>query len=238
MQYNPSDKSISLVADIDFLLFGNSAIFNSEYSLDDRTRNVNNVWDEAIAEMFKADPNWKWDDLNNTDLPCAIATLVGNQDHYSIPDSALVIHELRMKNSQGDFVILTPKLKREFSDSELKSTGSPDSFYREGNAIFPVPMPDYGYSAGVEISIQRGGNYFIPSDTTKKPGFSSLYHRFLSLGAALDYAIANGMTKKSAELRIQKEAMRKSMVEHFQRRAMDVKPRLKLKRKSIKRYGL
>jgi hypothetical protein len=35
---------------------------------------------------------------------------------------------------------------------------------------------------------QRAPSYFTSGDTTKQPGFPSIFHRYLSLGAAYDYA--------------------------------------------------
>src|SRR3990167_2023029 len=107
MQFNPTAKENSIIGDIDFLLFGDSSTLNTDYSITDRTRNVNIAWDEAVSELYKADPNWKWDDTTNTDLPCATTDMVAAQDHYDILDSALVIHRVRMKDSNGEYVTLT-----------------------------------------------------------------------------------------------------------------------------------
>src|SRR3990172_7051999 len=99
MKFNPTDKAVSIIADIDFLLFGDSSVLNTDYSLTDRTRAVNLAWDEAVAELYKADPNHKWDDTSNADFPFATLDLTANQDHYTLLDSALVIHRVRMKDS-------------------------------------------------------------------------------------------------------------------------------------------
>jgi len=238
MTFNGSDKSNSIVADIDFLLFGSSDTFNSSYSLNDRTRNVNIVWDEAIAELYKADPNYKWDDTTNTDLPLATTDLVAAQDHYTILDSALVIHRVRIKDRNGKYITLTPVNRVELSDSELEATGTPDKFYKLGGAIFPVPIPDYGADEGVELEFQRGANYFETTDTEKTPGFNPQYHQFLSVGAALRYALANGMDKKTNTLAQERERIRAAIREHYQLRSPDEPPRIKLRKQSTNRYGL
>jgi hypothetical protein len=238
MQFNPSDKSISIIGDIDFLLFGDSATLNTAYSLADRTRNVNIVWDEAVAELYKADPNHKWDDTSNTDFPFATLDLTGNQDHYTLLDSALVIHRVRMKDSNGQLITLTPRLRSELSDTELNSTGSPSKYYKLGGAVFPIPVPDYSAGDGVEIEFQRGANHFTTADTTAEPGFNSQFHQFLSVGAALKYAIAHGMEKKTNQLRAEKELIRNAMREHYQMRSPDERPRFRLRQKSVRSYGL
>lgn len=238
MQFNPADKSISLIADIDFLLYGKGNTFNPAYSIEDRTRNINTAWDEAVAELYKADPNHKWDDTTNADLPFATLNLVANQDHYTLLDSALVIHRIRMKAPSGDWITLTPKLRSELTDSELASTGNPSSYYKIGGVIFPVPVPTYGATLGVELEFQRGANHFLITDTSKEAGFNPMFHQVLSVSAALRYAVSNGLTDKALILSQQKAAIVSAMREHYERRSPDEKPKLRLKRPSVAKYGL
>lgn len=238
MYFNPTDKSNSIIADIDFLLFGDGSTFNSEYSLADRTRNVNISLDEVVSELFKADPNFMWDDITNSDFPIATIDLTANQDHYTIPDESLVIHRMRVKDSSGNYLTLTPVMRRELTDSELNSTGTPSKYYKIDNALFPIPIPDYGASAGVELEFQRGANHFLTTDTDKKPGFNPQYHQYLSIGAALRYALANGMKEKASILISEKERIRGSIQEHYARRSPDDRTRLRLKKASVSNYGL
>lgn len=238
MVFSDTSTFQGLVQDIDFLLFGSSAVQNTDYSLADRVRNINTTWDEAIVELYKADPNNKFDDTTNTDFPLATLPLVAGQDHYALLDSALVIHGVRIMDQNGAFKTLTPVLKSQLGDSELNATGTPDKYYKMGGAVFPVPIPNYGYAGGVELEFQRGGNHFTAASTTASPGFNPQFHRFLSLGAALDYAIANGMQKKISNLGAQKEAMRLKMIEHYQRRSPDLKPKFSLRTGNTGRFGL
>jgi len=237
MVFSDSSTKQGLIEDIDFLLFGSSAVFNTDYSLADRVRNINIVWDEAIAELYKADPNHKWDDTTNTDLPFATLTLTSNLDHYDLLDSALVIHRVRMKDRAGVLKTLIPVLRSELTDDELNSTGEPEKYHKIGGVVFPVPVPNYGYADGVELEFQRGANHFVSTDTDKSPGFASQFHQFLSVGASLRYAIANGLKNKIAQLRADKENIRNAMREHYQMRSPDEKPKLKLRRVT-KNYGL
>lgn len=237
MQFNPTDKSISLIGDIDFLLFGDSSTFNTDYSLADRTRNVNIAWDEVVAEIYKADPNHQWDDTNNTNFPIATTALTAGLDHYTMLDSSLVVHRVRIKDRNGNWITLTPKLRREMSDTDLNSTGTPDKYYKLGEAVFPVPVPDYSYASGVELTFQRGGNHFTTSDTTASPGFNSQFHQLLSIKAAKRYALANGMTDKMQMLDNMENITSQKMLEHYQLRSPDEKPKFRLKR-NINNYGL
>lgn len=238
MQFNDSTNYTGIINQIDFLLFGDGSSLNTDYSLKDRTNNVNIVYDEAVAELFKADPNFIWDDTTNTDFPIAKLDLKANQDHFTVPDASLVVHRIRVKDSNGKWKTLTPKLRRELTDSELEETGTPDKYFKIDNGFFPVPIPDYEATLGIEIEFQRGANHFSSTDTTATPGFASIFHEFLPVGAALKYAIANGMSEKIEILSAEKERIKKSMLEHYQLRSPDERPKMKLKQGSVRRFGL
>jgi hypothetical protein len=238
MQFSDTTDYNGLIQDIDFLLFGDGSTFNSVYSLKDRTRNINIAYDEVVSELFKADPNFMWDDFTNADFPIATVDLEANQDHYTVPDASLVVHRVRIKNRDGKFVTLTPKLRRELSDTDLRATGTPSTYYKIDNAFFPIPVPDYGSSGGVELEFQRGANHFESTDTTQSPGFNPQFHQFLSVGAAMRYAVANGMKEKLSQLSAEKERIRAAIREHYERRSPDDRTRLRLAKANIKSYGL
>lgn len=237
MQFSDTSNYTGIIQRIDFLLFGDGTTNNTDYSLNDRTREVNLSLDEAVAELFKADPNFMWDDTTNTDFPIATLDLTANQDHFTVPDSSLVVHRFRVKDENGDWKTLSSKLRREISDDELDDTGTPDKYYKLDNAFFPVPVPDYSSSGGIELEFQRGANHFSSTDTTATPGFASIFHAFLPVNAALQYAIANNMTEKINVLTSEKERIKKSMKEHYEKRSPDEKPQMRLKPKDVKAYG-
>lgn len=234
MEFNPTSKYNSIVGDIDFLLFGDSTTFNSDYSLADRTRNVNIAYDEIVAELYKADPNYKWDDSTNSDYPIAKTDLVADKDNYLLLDSALVVHRVRVLDPNGQWVTLTPMVRSEISDSDLSARGgTPDKYFKFGGGVFPLPVPDYGATKGFEIEFQRTGNHFATTDTTKSPGFNSQFHQLLSVKAAKRYALANGLPKKVTMLNDMEKEINAKMLEHYQLRSLDEKPRFKLKRSTV-----
>jgi len=149
-----------------------------------------------------------------------------------------VVRRFRVKDSNGEWKTLTPKLRREMTDAELEDTGTPDTYFKIDNAFFPRPIPDYGSTLGIEVEFQRGANHFSSTDTTTTPGFASIFHPFLSVGAALRYAVANGMTEKISTLSADKEKIKVLMRAHYQLRSADEKPKMKLKTATTRRYGL
>lgn len=238
MVFSDTTNYTGIIQMMDFLLFGDGTKFNTDYSLHDRTRNVNLAYDEAVAELFKADPNFIWDDTTNSDFPIARLDLTANQDHFTIPDSLLVAHRIRVKDQNGKWRTLTPKMRREFSDSELEETGTPRSYFKIDNAFFPIPIPNYSATMGIEIEFQRGANHFESTDTNVAPGFASIFHSFLPVEAARMYALANGMTEKVQFLGEEKQRIKQAMLEYYEKRSPDLRPGLKLKRDSARRFGL
>lgn len=237
--YNSTDTELSLVSHIDFLLFGTGSTFNDSYSLADRTRNINIAWDEVVVKLYKADPMHLWDDFSNTNFPIATATLVANQEHYDLLDAALVIHRVRVKDRQGNYKTLEAKQRQELSDSQLSSTGDPRYYYKIGGAVFPIAVPDYGYASGIEVQFQRGANHFTVSDTTKEPGFNSQFHHILAIKAAKIYAMASGLSEKTQMLNQMEQELEAEMLEFYQLRSPDERPKLSLKsRQMAVRAGL
>lgn len=239
MKFNPtSEPENSIVSHIDFLLFGRSDTFNDSYALADRTRNINIAWDEIIVKLYRADPNHLWDDYNNVNFPIATTTLIANQDHYDLLEAKLVVHRVRIKDNTGTYKTLTAVQRRELTDQELSETGVPNKYYKIGGAIFPVPVPDYGYDAGLEVQFQRGANHFDTDDTTRSPGFNPQFHHLLSVKAAKVYALANGLTEKVNMLHQMEVDLEAKLLEYYQLRSPDERPRLKLKRNNQSAYGL
>lgn len=207
--------------------------------MEDRVRNVNLTYDDVIEQMFKADPNHKWDDTTNPDLPFATEDLVANLDHIALLDSHLVIHRFRVKDQQGKFFTLVSTARSELTDDELNAPpGVPEKYYKMGAAVFPVPVPNYGAADGVELEFQRRQNIFTVNDTDKSPGFAAQFHQILSVGASLRYAMANNLTEKTQTLTVEKERLRAALQEHYELRSPDERPRITLKRRSPKRWGL
>ena len=238
MVFNDETNKQGLIQDIDFLLFGKGDVFNDNYSLEDRTRNINIMYDEAVIELLKADPNWQWDDKNSNKLPIVWGDLQGGRDHYTFPVDLSIIHRLRVKNKQGNFTTLTPVSRRELSDTQLKSKGTPHCYYKLDNSVFTVPVPDYSSTKGIEIQIQRGAEHFNINDTDKEPGFQGKFHQYLSVGAALRYALANNMDNKAQNLSVIKEGIKADMNAFYERRAKDKMPNLETEKRNIKHFGL
>ncbi|MDD4110223.1 MAG: hypothetical protein PHS54_01570 [Clostridia bacterium] len=189
-----------IVQDIDFILFGSSTA-TSSYAIADKTRNINSWYDKAASIIIKSDDRWEWDDNNQTGLPIGTNDLVANQQDYEISGADfLKILKVEIKDSSGNWNPLTPISlddKRSVSMTDYKKTaGTPDEYDKFGNSIFLYPKPSSTITDGLKVFYQRNVSHFTTADTTKVPGFAEMFHKYLSYGAALDYAIAHTMNNK------------------------------------------
>lgn len=157
------------------------------YPLADIARNANMALEKTTALIMRSDNSWEWDDANNTTQPVADADLEGGQEDYAIPVTHLKILRVRVKDQSGNYVTLTPRSRRLLSDSELASTGTPETYDVLGNSIYLNPKPPYDYTAGLEVQFQRGPSYFTAASVAVEPGFAAQFHRLISLYTALDY---------------------------------------------------
>ena len=89
----------------------------------------------------------------------------------------------------------------------------------------------------MKIYCQREVDYFTTSDTTQEPGFPSMFHRILSMGAALDYCLQNEMTTRAKMLQGLIDKMEEELLEFFATRNKDEQFEMVLE-KTNNDYGL
>jgi hypothetical protein len=195
MVFSDVTKSQGLVQDINFLV---NADENS-YPLADKCRNINKSYDEVVSLILQADGRWEFDDSNATDLPIATTDLVANQADYGFDSSFLIVSRVEIKDQGGAWRALKPisqqDVVRDGSSLTdfLKGAGIPQYYDKTANSIFLYPVSIYSQSASLKVYFQRNISYFVPTDTTKTPGFNPQFHQILSVSAALDYATAKNL---------------------------------------------
>lgn len=224
MVFSSSSDGAGLVEDVDFLVQSDV----SSYPLNDKTRNINRGYDEAVSIILKSDGRWEFDDQNSTDLPIATTNLVANQQDYSYDSSFLVIERVEVQDQNGNWRALLP-----FSQSDvvkdgssltqfMNTAGTPLYYDKSANSMFLYPVSSYNATNGLKVYFKRNISYFVPTDTTKTPGFASPFHRYLSLSAALDYAMAKGLDVNKVQMLSQeKEAVADKMADFYTRRSAD-----------------
>lgn len=255
-QFNSETNQLDLYTDCRFLCGletgdGGGTPDTTSYPVKAFTRNANFAMDKVISYIFKADGSWEFDDTNNTDTPIGVANLVSGQQSYSIPITDLKINRVRISDSQGNWIALTQVNRQDLSDYDLNApAGDPKKYDLIGNSIYLYPAPSYSYTGGLEMEIQRGASYFAYTDTTKTPGFASDFHRLISMYAALDFCLINGLSDRAANLANMigtppdldnnqaGSGMVKELIDHYSRRDADMRTTLKPVNEDYGQLGL
>lgn len=225
MVFSDTSTGQGLVQDVDFLVQSDS----NSYSINDKTRNINRAYDHAVSLILKADGRWEFDDTNATDLPIATTNLVANQQDYSYDSTFLVIERVECQDQNGNWRALLPisqaDVIRDGSSLTdfLKDAGVPIYYDKTANSMFLYPKSSYNATLGLKVYFKRNINYFLPTDTTKVPGFASMFHRYLSICAAIDYAVAKNLPQKDGQTSLfaQKLEMEENLADFYTRRASD-----------------
>ena len=233
LQYSDTINNQGIVQDIYFLANADA----TTYPLADLTRNVNNWYARADAILMESDGRFQYDDTNWTNYPIGRADLVSGQQDYQMfitpPESGedyLRITRVRIKDRNGTYIDIYPVDQSDLRGTSIPSTtstGTPTSYDKLGSSLFLNPIPDYNSTSGIQVFFQRASSYFTASDTTKKPGFPSIFHKYLSLGAAYDFAVikmypANQISSLNTQIQVMEQAMKSFM----SRRGKDEQPRL------------
>lgn len=233
MQYSDTALQQGIVQSIDFNCDTSATLF----PLAQKVRLVNKWYNKVVAIILDCDGRWQFDDTNATDLPIATTTLVASQQDYTIDTTFLRILRVEVLNYAGVWVKLEPLDQVDIYDQGLveflKTPGMPKYYDVQGSSIFLYPKPDAGVSvtlaAGLKAYFQRNVSYFVAGDTTKVPGFASIFHEFLALGASYDWCVKKQLPQKK-DIADQLEMMEADMRTFFAVRNKDDKPRLRAKR--------
>lgn len=188
------------------LSFPDGTITNDPTLLKQFTADINLALDDVFSKIFKVGGTWQFDDSNQTDYPIITTNLVSGQRDYSFTTDQsgnliLDIYKVVILSSSGVGTEISPIDQQSprtaninpdsFIDNQ-NTSGTPYRYDKTANGIFLDPIPNYNYTNGLKVFINREGSYFTTADTTKKPGFAGLFHEYLALHASYRYARANG----------------------------------------------
>ena len=181
---------------------------STSYPLATKVLDINVAMDDAIDIAIRSCGIGQYDDTNHTDYPFITTDLNSGQRDYSYTADGsanliLDIYRVMIANSSGVYQEI-PQVDMQSEDwtesfyDGQNVTGQPTKYDRTGNGIIFDVIPNYSFTAGVKMFINREGSYFTVSDTTKKPGLDGRLHEYLALSAACKYAQRNGLTNETA----------------------------------------
>ncbi len=237
-----SNKS-GLVQECESLIFGDNSygrISSDASLLATFTRYMNEALNRIVSLILTSDSRWQWDDTNNTDFPIGITdlgtTLGSEQQDYAFGITFLKITRVEVKDAAGNWNLLKPIDQVDLYDQSLtdflKTPGLPLYYDKIATSIFLYPKPlatSVTSSGGLKVWFQRPPSYFLTSDTTKVPGFNSMYHRLVALIASRDYAMAKQLPL-SKDLNLLVQQQEDSLGESYALRNKDERVGLSAKR--------
>jgi len=231
MVFSNSSTKAGIVEEIDFLLNLDST---TTYAIAQKTRSINRWYDRVVSLILQADGRWEFEDTNQTDLPIGTASLVANQQDYSISGATfLKVLRVEILDSSGNAKQLKQisiQDKKGIAMTEYQKTaGTPKEYDLLGQSIFLYPKPNYSKAKGLKIYYQRDVKHFVSDDTTKVPGFAAPFHSILSFGAALDYAIANNLTSRISLFREEIAKLEDALITFYGERDKDTKLRMSMR---------
>lgn len=202
------------------------------------TGQVNTTIDEMLGFLFPKGGTWQLDDSNHIDHPFIFTNLVSGQRDYSFDTDeqgnvVLDIYRVMVADSGGTYHEIKARDQQTLNSNNSDTTsyidgkntsGTPNTYDKTGSSIFLDPVPNYNYTKGLKVFINREGSYFTTSDTTKKLGFASLFHEYLALKPSYNYARANSLTNREVLKRDMLE-MRQAIIDYYGTREKDVKKR-------------
>lgn len=201
MVFSDTSTKNGLIQDCEMLVFGSyGRISDNTDLLYNFTNLLNRQYDKAVSIIVEADGRWQYDDNSYTTTMVNTTGIVSGQYRYTLDAEHLKLLSVRAKTNGGtSFIELVPTDRRDqdFPDFGGTQTGFPQKYDKEGDILKLWPTPDFTQASSLEIVVQRVPNYFVYTDTTKEAGILPTHHRFLSLGASLDYAIVNSLSSKN-----------------------------------------
>lgn len=199
MVFNDTSTKLGLIQNCEMRLFGDNGygqISGDTNKLYQFTERINRAQDRFIFLAMTADGRWQYDDTNYTDYGIATTDLVAGQKDYTLAVSHLEMEKVLILPSatSTNYQILSTTDQddidaKAYLENPSTVTGVPYRYDKRANSIFLDPVPSYNATSGIKIYFKRGPSYFIYSDTTKVPGFASIFHDYLALHASRDYAL-------------------------------------------------
>ncbi len=201
MQFNSEANGLDLVTTAKWWC-GIDASDTTTYALADMARNANIGMEKVHTCILKATRRWPHDDLNNAGSTLLDETinLASGTDKYAIVLTWMRIKRIRVKDSAGNWVTLDKVDRDQLSDTELAESGTPNKYFMLGNYVYPRPIPNYASTGGMQVEHLKGPSLFASTDTTKLPGFASLFHEIIAYFIALPYCETNDMEKRTDKL--------------------------------------
>ena len=209
--------------DIDFIC--QTASDPLSYPEIDKLRNVNRWYHKAQELIIDNMNDWYFQgDYTTCDL-------VKDQEEYTFPSDILKLNKVEINYTGGDNDWLIARqvpierIKYPLSNKdEVYTKTSPIFFLPDTLSIAIRPRPDNNIAKGLKIYYQKDITEL--SQDTDKPSLAEPFHRILSLGASLDYVIANQILEKRNTIKSELNELLDRLVVYYSHRNAVSKARI------------
>ena len=211
-----------------------AAVSGNTTKLKDLTADVNIAFDDYVSIAIRSSGTWQFDDSNQTDFPIITTNLVSGQRSYLFTTDEqsnliLDIYRVLVADSSGRFSEVDAVDAQTGPDAGFwdgqDTGGTPVKYDKTANGIFLDPIPNYNYTNGLKVYINREASYFTYTDTTKKPGVPGLHHKYFYLRPAEEYARRKNLANYP-QLREERMLLEREIETYFSERPRDEKRRL------------
>jgi len=206
--------------------------------LKDFTADANTALDRYMEIALKSSGKWQFDDSNHTDYPFIYTNLVSGQRDYTFTTDEsgnliLDIYKVMVADNTGIYREILPVDQQELNNPQLNvdsfidgqnSSGTPTRYDKTANGIFLDVIPNYNYTNGLKVFINREGSYFTYTDTTKMAGVAGTHHRYFAIKPAYDYARRHSLSNVQS-LFNEVTMLEREIGEYYARRDRDKRKR-------------
>lgn len=227
MVFSDTTNNSGLIQDCEGIVFNQFGKISGKTALLQTFTNlINRQYDKATSIIIEHDGRWQHDDSSYLTEAVYLTDLVSGQRQYTLDPAHLQITQIRLKDEAGNWSILRPldindpEAFRFRQETSTQTSGEPHWYDKRGDQVILYPSPDYSQSASLEITVERVPNYFTHSDAGREVGVSTLFHRYLSLGASMEYAVANSLANKNDLMALFKMEEERIKI-HYSRRSRD-----------------
>ncbi len=195
MQLSDATNLQGIFEDIDF--FAQTTLVT--YPATHKVRNINNRFrNDILLWIWECYDGWQFNDSNQTDdVLYADQTLTTGVSVYAIPASAILITGVEILLPGTTVYQRLLPYTQELASSKpsisqfLKTSSVPITYQLVGDSLKILPPPNWTAATSLRVWFWKDVVSFAVTDTTPAPGIPSMFHRALSIGAALDWAMAN-----------------------------------------------
>lgn len=202
MKFNDTTNQTGLIQECErFCHLGKTGISGASDLLAEFTVKINEANRVIWSWIYNSENGWQYDDGNQTDLPQATTDLVSGTAKYALPTEALTVKRIEILDQNDFWNQLLPitefELRGKAIDEYFKTDAIPQYYRLLGNTVELFPASDYNATDGFKVYFDRDVVEFVSTDTTKDPGFASIFHRLLAVGASLDWLKINSSNNQA-----------------------------------------